>query len=203
MHHPDYYERKVAKSMYEQKAFEVGLDLKMLQESGEFSGYASVFDTVDNHRDVVLRGAFRRTLADRSEPVKLLWQHKMEEPIGIITELHEDQYGLYMKGKLLLDVERAREAYSLIKNGAIRGLSIGYRPVRYHYDPESGVRELLQVDLVEISLVSQPANDAAEINEVKMQAGTKTRRTSKTREKDLAALAAALQHAINVAEGSV
>ena len=194
MHHPEFYERKVANSMYEHKAFQVDLDLKMLEETGEFAGYASIFDVIDNHKDVVLRGAFRRSLSNRDEPVKLLWQHKMEEPVGIITDLHEDQYGLYMKGKLLLDVSKAREAYSLVKNGAVKGLSIGYRPVRYQYDPETGVRELLQVDLVEISLVTNPANDYAEVNEVKAKDEEQT---------VMAALAAALQHAINTTEGGI
>lgn len=186
MHHPDFYERKVCTSMHAHKALEVALELKKLEQNGMFEGYASVFDLVDNHRDVVVRGAFRRSLKERKEPVRLLWQHRMEEPIGVIHELREDSYGLYMKGQLLLEVARAREAYTLVKNGAVKGLSIGYRPIKYRYDPETGVRALQQVELIEVSLVSEPANEAAEINEVK--------HTDESAE--LAALAKALRYGI-------
>lgn len=189
MHHPDYYERKVCDSMHAHTSREVPLDIKMLDKTGEFEGYASVFDVVDNHRDKVVRGAFRRSLKDRKEPVKLLWQHRMDEPIGVIAELREDMYGLYIKGRLLLDVERAQEAYSLVKSGVVKGLSIGYRPVKYTYEPETGIRELQQVELVEISLVTSPANDAAEVNEVKAE---------RTQNADLAVLADALKYAIAV-----
>ena len=121
----------------------------------------------------------------------------MEEPIGVITDLHEDEYGLYMEGRLLLDVERAREAYALLKEGVVRGLSIGYRPTKYQYDPESGVRELAQVELVEVSLVSDPANEAAEVNEVKQQQQAELDALA------LASLAAAFAHATDVTLGDL
>jgi uncharacterized protein len=163
----DFYERKVAPSMREAKYCEGVLSLKHLEENGVFAGYASVFDVVDSQRDVVLRGAFTASLQERVGEIKLLWQHDMREPIGIIEELREDERGLYLKGRLLMEVARAREAYALIKTGAVKGLSIGYSPRRFRTDPDSGVRMLAAVDLWEVSLVTFPANAAATVTVVK------------------------------------
>jgi HK97 family phage prohead protease len=99
--------------------------------------------------------------------VQLLWQHQWDKPIGVITSLFEDARGLYMKGKLLLEVEQAREAYALLKAGVVRGLSIGYSVKRSRRSPDSGIRELLDLNLWEISLVTQPANEAAQVTVVK------------------------------------
>lgn len=143
------------------------LELKSLDADGRFAGYASVFDVVDSQRDVVLRGAFAHTLQERAGQIKLLWQHQWEEPIGLITKLFEDARGLYMEGLLLMDVARAREAYALMKAGVVKGLSIGYTPGRWVRDLDAGVRKLQSVDLWEISLVTTPANAAAQVTVVK------------------------------------
>ena len=144
------------------------LEIKSLDEQGRFAGYASLFGNVDNQKDVIERGAFTATLqAKTPTEIKLLWQHQMDEPIGQIETLFEDERGLYMEGRLLLSVQRGREAYDLIKAGALEGLSIGYRPVDYQIDPQSGVRRIASVDLFEISLVTFPANEAAGITVVK------------------------------------
>ncbi|MBY0355389.1 MAG: HK97 family phage prohead protease [Rickettsiales bacterium] len=163
----EYYERKVSASVRERKRLQCNLSLKTITESGVFAGYGSVFNVVDSQRDMVLPGAFSDSLISGGSGVKLLWQHDAKEPIGIIEEIREDAQGLYVQGRLLLDVARAREAYSLLKEGVISGLSIGYSPVRYRLDPDSGVRLLAKVDLWEISLVTFPANDAARVTVVK------------------------------------
>ncbi len=160
-------ERKVSKSMYQQKQLDVHWQLKQLDEDGRFAGYASVFDVVDSQRDVMEKGAFASAVAKGAEQVKLLWQHNMAEPVGVIRRLFEDARGLYVEGQLLMDVARAREAYSLLKEGVVKGLSIGYSPTRYSYDPDSGVRYLKAVELWEVSLVTFPANEAAQISVVK------------------------------------
>jgi hypothetical protein len=85
----------------------------------------------------------------------------------VITALFEDARGLYVKGKLLMDVAQAREAYSLLKAGVVRGLSIGYSVKRSRRNPDSGIRELLDLNLWEISLVTLPANEAAQVTVVK------------------------------------
>ncbi len=162
-----YYERKVSATMRERKKLSFSLELKSLDEQGRFAGYASVFDVVDNQRDLMLRGAFSKTIEGRSGSIKMLWQHQQSEPIGVFERIFEDAHGLYVEGRLLLDVQRAREAYSLLKSGAVSGLSIGYSPVRYRIAPETGVRLLAQVELWEISLVTFPANEAAGVTVVK------------------------------------
>lgn len=159
--------KQVSQHLRERKAMDYTLALKSINEQGVFAGYASVFHVVDSQRDEVMPGAFRDTLALRDAPVKLLWQHRLDEPIGVITALFEDAQGLYIEGHLLLDVAQAREAYTLLKAGAVTGLSIGYSPRRYVRDPDTGVRKLQAVDLVEVSLVTLPANARAQVTVVK------------------------------------
>lgn len=118
----------------------------------------------------MLRGAFAESLKGRLSDIKLLWQHDMREVIGIVEELREDAQGLYLKGRLMMDVSRAHEAYTLLKIGAVNGLSIGYSPRKYRIDPESGIRSLSSVDLWEVSLVTFPANEAAFVTMVKTKA---------------------------------
>lgn len=142
-------------------------EIKALSADGTFEGYASVFNNVDSQRDRVHKGAFSTSIKQRDKPVQLLWQHQWEKPIGVITALFEDARGLYMKGKLLLEVEQAREAYALMKAGVVRGLSIGYSVKRSRRSPDTGIRELLELNLWEISLVTMPANEAAQVTVVK------------------------------------
>ncbi len=143
------------------------VEIKSIGADGTFEGYASVFGVIDSQRDRVHAGAFKASIKAREKPVQLLWQHQWDKPIGVITSLFEDARGLYLKGKLLLEVEQAREAYALLKAGVVRGLSIGYSVKRSRRNPDSGVRELLDLNLWEISLVTQPANEAALVTVVK------------------------------------
>lgn len=165
-----FHERKVSASQREHKRLDMQLNVKTIDGDGLFAGYGSVFNLVDSQRDMVLPGAFSETLARRGGDVKLLWQHDAKEPIGRIEEMREDGQGLFIRGRLLLDVSRAREAYALMRAGVVSGLSIGYSPVRYRVDPDTGVRLLAKLDLWEISLVTFPANDAARVTVVKQDA---------------------------------
>lgn len=160
-------EHKVAQPVPQQAQYSCALALKSLSDEGVFAGYASVFNVVDSQHDMILPGAFASTLYGRKREIKLLWQHDMREPIGVIEEVREDVNGLYVKGRLLMEIARAREAYSLLKKGVVSGLSIGYSPLRYRLDADSGVRVLQSVDLWEISLVTFPANQAARVTVVK------------------------------------
>ncbi|MBM3617643.1 MAG: HK97 family phage prohead protease [Alphaproteobacteria bacterium] len=168
------------------------LELKHIDDKGNFAGYASVFGVVDNQNDMMLEGAFAATLLDGKHNVKLLWQHNMDEPIGVFTLLREDARGLYVEGRLLLEVQRAKEAHALLKAGAIAGLSIGYVPVRYRIDPLTGVRLLEEVALYEISLVTFPANAEANVHAVKQE------ETSLLRSGELIRLSDAIDEAIAV-----
>jgi len=162
-----YHDRKIGASMRERKNLACSLELKSIDAEGRFAGYASVFNVLDNQKDIILRGAFADTIHDRVSQIKLLWQHQTGEPIGVFTAMFEDSRGLYVEGKLLLNVQRAREALVLLKSGAVTGLSIGYSPVRYTIDPDTGIRRLAEVDLWEVSLVTFPANDQAAVTVVK------------------------------------
>src|SRR5688572_6712609 len=116
------------------------LSLKSVGEEGRFAGYASVFGIVDKQRDIVQPGAFAKTIKGRAQDIKLLWQHDFSEPVGVLTRMFEDTRGLYVEGRLLLEVARARETYALLKAGAVSGLSIGYTPIEFSIDADTGVR---------------------------------------------------------------
>ena len=121
-------------------------------------GYASVFGVTDRGGDIVEPGAYAaslRALEGAGRRVKMLWQHDPAEPIGIWDEVREDATGLYVKGRLLTDVARAREAAALLQAGAIEGLSIGYRTIRAKTD-DAGRRRLAELELWEVSLVTFP-----------------------------------------------
>lgn len=147
------------------------LEIKSLQETGEFEGYGSTFGgEPDSYGDVIASGAYADSLDDhkaKGTMPKMFWQHNPSEPIGRWTDAVEDENGLLMTGKLNLGVQRAKEAYALLKEGDIEGLSIGYRIKKYSVDEESGVWTLERLDLQEVSVVSIGANESATINSVK------------------------------------
>ena len=125
-----------------------------LKDGHIIEGYASLFDAVDQGNDVVDRGAYAASLAKRSG-VKMLWQHDPAQPIGIWDDIREDDRGLWVKGRILTDVEKGREAAALIAAGAIDGLSIGYRTMK-STKTNQGQRLLTEVELWEVSLVTFP-----------------------------------------------
>ncbi len=144
------------------------VDLKSVEADGTFSGYASIFGEVDLGQDLVMPGAFADSLEARGvQGVKLLFQHDPNEPIGIWLDLHEDARGLFARGRLMPEVTRAREVLSLMRAGALDGLSIGFRTVQGRTDPASGVRRLDKIDLWEISVVTFPMLPEARVDAVK------------------------------------
>ncbi len=145
----------------EQKS--LSLDVKAVGEEGQIEGYGAVFGNRDSYGDVIVKGAFAETLKGRKP--KMLWQHNMMDPIGSWDDYLEDERGLYMKGRIAIKSTKGRDAYELVKAGAIDGLSIGY--VTKDYDMEGGARMLKEVDLFETSLVTMPANAAALVTNVK------------------------------------
>lgn len=148
----------------------IPFSIKSHQDDGFFCGYASVFDVADHHQEIVARQAFRQSLANwqsKGRLPKMLWQHDQRKPIGVWDEIYEDDHGLFVKGRLLLDLESGREAYALMKAGVIDSLSIGFRTLKALKDPSKGPRILQEVDLLEISLVTFAANPDAKITAVK------------------------------------
>lgn len=151
------------------------LDIKALKEKGEFEGYASTFGgEPDSYGDIIAAGAFAESLAEHAAKgtmPKMFWQHDAREPIGKWTAAAEDGKGLLVSGQLNMGVQRAREAYELLKAGDIDGLSIGYR-IRsggYVVDEETGTWTLTKLDLREVSIVSIGANENATIAAVKSE----------------------------------
>jgi HK97 family phage prohead protease len=138
-----------------------------MDENGEISGYASVFDVVDGYGDVVASGAFKSAVADFAvgKKPKLLWQHDVNSPIGVIEEIREDDYGLFIKGRLLLEIPKAKEIYYLLKNKAIEGFSIGYKIKGKRL--KNGRQHLTNIDLLEVSVVTFPACEEATVEDVK------------------------------------
>lgn len=131
----------------------------VLDELGpdEFSGYASLFGIADGGGDVVAPGAFAASLRKRpADKVRMLYQHFAHEPIGVWEDIREDARGLCVRGRLIADVPRSRDVMALIREGAVGGLSIGFRTVRAARDPAGGLRILKQVELWEISIVTFP-----------------------------------------------
>jgi HK97 family phage prohead protease len=146
------------------------LDLKAVAEDGVFEGYASLFNREDMGGDIVLPGAFRDSLARRGvSGIKLLFQHNPSEPIGVWHGIVEDARGLYVRGRLMLDVARGREVHTLMRAGAIAGLSIGFRAVKSRRDRATGVRRLEKIDLWEISVVTFPMLPEARVAAVKQR----------------------------------
>lgn len=137
---------------------------------GIFSGYASFFEVIDQKRDQIAKGAFTKTLKAwkiLGKKPKMLWQHEPKEPIGLWTSLQQDEKGLYVEGRLALGLPRANEAYILLKEGILDGLSIGFRTIESVYDQEHKTRVLLDIDLLEISLVTFGANSKATVHHIK------------------------------------
>ncbi len=130
----------------------------VLAEGAVIEGYASLFGRRDQGGDVVQAGAYAASLGALTAAgrrVKMLWQHDPAQPIGVWDEVREDATGLWVKGRILTDVARGREAAALLGAGALDGLSIGYRTVRAERDGK-GARVLQEVELWEVSLVTFP-----------------------------------------------
>ncbi|MDB5541390.1 MAG: phage prohead protease, family/phage major capsid protein family [Devosia sp.] len=138
-------------------------------EAGTFTGYAAVFnDLVPSYNERVLPGAFTRTLAERAargDTLAILWAHDPREVIGVATSLREDAYGLRVEGRLILDIDRAREAHTLIREG-VDSLSIGFYPVKWTRN-DQGEYLIEDAELVEFSVVYAGASPRAKITEIR------------------------------------
>ena len=152
------------------KRLDVGFELKAIGADGTVEGYGSVFGVRDNYDDVIAKGAFIQSLKDHKAAgtmPAMLWQHDADKPIGVWTEMVEDEKGLRIKGQLAMETVKGKEAHALLKMGAINGLSIGFMSKQWAYDRETEVRTLTEIDLWEVSLVTFPANEKARVTNVK------------------------------------
>lgn len=167
--HPD-FGRKHSGAL---KVRDFDFEVKGVQDDGSFNGYGSVFGVVDSYKEIVAPGAFTESLVElqsKGRPVPVLWQHRSSEPIGLWTNLKEDDHGLWGDGKILLEAgAMEKRAYEHMKARTVTGLSIGYWVRDSSWDEKTGIRTLTKLDLVEISLVTFPANEDARVEAVKFK----------------------------------
>ena len=165
---PQRPERKDAAGGREVRSF--ALQIKAAGDDGTVEGYGSVFGVRDNYDDVISKGAFVQSLKDHRAAgtmPAMLWQHDADKPIGVWTEMVEDEKGLRIKGQLAMETVKGKEAHALLKMGALNGLSIGFMSKEWAYDRDTEVRTLTAIDLWEVSLVTFPANEKARVTNVK------------------------------------
>lgn len=130
-----------------------------------FSGYASVFGGVDSYGDTIEPGAYKNTLENRQRPVRMRWNH-YGDIIGKWMTIREDEKGLFVEGELTPGHSKANDVFASMKHGAVDGLSIGYRIKAFDQLNENR-RLLKEIDLIEISVVEEPADWSARISDVK------------------------------------
>jgi HK97 family phage prohead protease len=140
-----------------------GLKIKAVDDAGKFTGIGAVYNNVDLGGDKILPGAFSRTLAG-SKQFPLLWQHNPSDPIGSV-KVSDTPQGLMVEGQLMLSDATALKAYQFLKAGIIKGLSIGYDTVQAAFNGD--VRELKELKLWELSVVTFPMNEEAMVTGVK------------------------------------
>lgn len=146
------------------EATAVGWRVALAGQRGVFAGYASLFGVPDSAGDVVMPGAFAASLARRTpRGIRMLFQHDAGQPIGTWLELREDGRGLFVRGRLSAEVQQAEELRHLLEDGAIDGLSIGFRAVLATRDRATRRRRLTRIDLWEISLVTFPMLEGARV----------------------------------------
>lgn len=133
-------------------------------DQGVIEGYGSFYGNKDQGGDIVVKGAFSDSLAS-GRKVKMLSQHDPYAVIGVWDEMTDDDKGLRVKGRILTSIQAGKDAYELVKAGAIDGLSIGYRTVKTK--AQSGARLIEKADLWEVSLVTFPMNEMTRIDAVK------------------------------------
>lgn len=191
------------------KTLDRPFELKSLDDTGKFTGYGSVFGEIDSYRDKVMKGAFKNTLArfkQLKRKVPMLWQHNSRQPMGVYSDIKEDDHGLWVEGEINMDTQVGREGYSLMKQGALSGLSIGYDTVMFKDDNDALVRELHELDLWEISPVTFPAGDTARIQSVKNWEDLDTLRKCEEALQNMFGLSqresAKMVHAIKTASGT-
>ena len=151
------------------KTFTAPAEFKSLDEGGSFEGYASVFGVQDSDGDVIVKGAFKKSIdrfAERGKRPKMLWQHNPGIIVGSFTEVREDDVGLFVRGSLILDVEKGREAYALMKAGELDAMSVGFN-IEGAQPGDGRGRVIDDADLWEVSLVTWGANPDALITSVK------------------------------------
>lgn len=141
------------------------IEVKSVSETGAIMGYGSTFGEMDRGYDVMEKGAFAKSLEQRTP--KMLWGHDFKEPpIGNWVDAKEDDHGLLLRGQINLDMQKGREVHSALKNKSVDGLSVGFIDIVSEIS-EAGVRHIKEVELFEVSVVTFPMNESARVDAVK------------------------------------
>ncbi len=146
------------------KAAPVGELIDADEKAGIIKGYGSYFGNKDSDNDVIMKGAYKKTIAENGERVKYLYQHDMNQPIGKMTELYEDDKGLVFVAEIA-KTQLGKDVVELMKSGVITENSVGIMPIQKNN--KGDYREITEVKLYEISAVTLAANDQAKILDVK------------------------------------
>ena len=158
--------------MTNQKNKSIVFDTKDISDQGVVSGILNYFGNKDYAGDITMKGAFTKSLTDITKSGRdlvVLWQHDHSKPIGVWKNLRETSRGLEGDAHLNMNVTLAQEAFALAKQGALSGFSIGYYVIDEMYDPSSKANRLLELSLLETSLVTFPCNDLSRTEGIKMK----------------------------------
>lgn len=136
-------------------------EIRAANDEGIIEGYAAVWNTIDSYNSRFQKGCFKKTLENRKDKIRVLWNHDDEQPIGKLIDIKEDDHGLFIRAQLITEIEKAKDVFNLIKNGAIDCFSFGFRTIKDKY--EDGVQVITEVMLGEVSPVVFEANPASKI----------------------------------------
>lgn len=150
-------------------------------EEGIVEGYVAVWGTVDTYNSRFQKGCFKKTIENRMNKIKVLWNHDTEQPIGKLEEIREDDHGLFIRAQLIIEVEKAKETFELIKGGAIDCFSFGFRTIKDKF--ENGIQVITEVMLGEVSPVVFEANPASKITNVRSEDFNETDAARELRER--------------------
>lgn len=146
----------------------IDCEIKAHGSGWSFEGYGSKFDGVDSYNDTIHKGAYEKSLSDRDMQVFMRFEHRSGDlPPGKWTHIEEDSKGLFMKGELTKGQSLATDIKASMEHGTLQGLSIGYRIPKGGAEEIEGVRHIREIDLVEVSIVQNPADSAALITGMK------------------------------------
>lgn len=165
-----------------------------------FEGYAVTWDSIDDYNSTFKRGAFKKTISERGDRIKVLWNHNIDEPIGKIIEIREDDKGLFVRGLLTKGVSKAEDVYKNLKAKVIDTLSFGFNQLQGKPNKD-GVRDITEVKLYEISPVTFEANDTAVITDVRKEDEKRIKEEKADKEKRAEEFAESLENVTLYAAG--
>jgi len=141
-------------------------NIKADMQENIIEGYASFFGNKDSHSDIIVNGAFKKTLKENKDRIKVLWQHDMWEPIGKPLEMKEDKKGLFTVSKIS-QTDIGKKAMILARDGVLNEMSIGFYPIKEEYDRGNDINYIKEIKLLEYSLVTLASNPLAQLTDVK------------------------------------